>query len=122
MDTCRVGARAPRRCPWPEHHITPDLSRGLGARLDSVRRWERRQQLLEMAFGVFSSAGVVELRLQREADVSSVGDLLLYSLDELEAIATRKGGMPALVEEKWRKVYKASAPRGLFTMPQWRAA
>jgi hypothetical protein len=53
---------------------------------------------------------VVELRLQQEADVSSVGDLLLYSLDELEAIAARKGGMPALVEEKWRKDYNASAP------------
>jgi hypothetical protein len=95
--------------------IAPDLGRGLGARLDSLKRWEWRQQLLEMALGVFTSAGVVELRLHRESDVSRVGDLLLYSLDELEAIAADKGGIRALLDEKWRKVYKTGAPGG-FTL------
>jgi hypothetical protein len=95
--------------------IAPDLSRGMGARLDSLKRWERRQMLLEMALGVFTSAGVVELRLQREADVSRVSDLLIYSLDELEAIADEKGSIRQLLEEKWCKVYKAHAPRGLFS-------
>jgi hypothetical protein len=85
----------------------------MGARLDSLKRWERRQQLLDMALGVFTSAGVVELQ---EADVSRVGDLLLYSLDDLEAIARDKGGIRALLDEKWRKVYKANAPRGLCSM------
>jgi len=36
-------------------------------------------------------------------------------LDELEAIPDEKGGVCPLLEEKWRKVYKTAAPRGLFT-------
>lgn len=95
--------------------ITPDIGRGMGARLDSLTRWKRRQKLLEMALGVFTSAGVVELQLQREADVSRVSDLLVYSLDELEAIADEKGSIRRLLDEKWCKVYKAHAPRGLFS-------
>jgi len=31
--------------------------------------------------------------VQREADVSNLGDLLLYSLDDLEEIATAKGSV-----------------------------
>jgi hypothetical protein len=95
--------------------IMPDLARGMGAQLDSLKRWKRRQMLLEMALGVFTSAGVVELQLQREADVSRVSDLLIYSLDELEAIAEEKGSIRRLLDEKWQKVYKANAPRGLFS-------
>jgi hypothetical protein len=57
----------------------------------------------------------VELQLQREADVSRVSDLLIYSLDELEAIAEEKGSIRRLLDEKWSKVYKATAPRGLFS-------
>jgi hypothetical protein len=53
--------------------------------------------------------------VQREADVSNLGDLLLYSLDDLEEIAAQKGGIRQLLDEKWRKVYKANAPRGLFS-------
>lgn len=37
------------------------------------------------------------------------------SLEELEAVAEKKGGIRRLLDEKWSKVYKASAPRGLFT-------
>jgi hypothetical protein len=95
--------------------IQPDLSRGMGARLDSLKRWERRQMLLEMALGIFTSAGVIELKLHREADVSSVSDLLVYSLDELEAIAAEKGSIRQLLAEKWCKVYKANDPREMFT-------
>ena len=75
-----------------------------------------------MALGVFTSAGVVHLRVQREADVSNLGDLLLYSLDDLEDIAAEKGGIRHLLDEKWRKVYQANAPRGLFTKGEMRAA
>ncbi len=75
-----------------------------------------------MALGVFSSAGMVHLQVQREADVSNVGDLLLYSIDDLEEIAAEKGGIRHLLDEKWRKVYKANAPRGLFTISEMRAA
>jgi hypothetical protein len=95
--------------------LTPDVRQGLGARLDTPTRAQKRQQLLHMALGVFTSAGVAHLRMQREADVSNLGDLLLYSLDELEAIAAEKGGVRQLLDEKWRKVYKANAPRRLFT-------
>jgi hypothetical protein len=95
--------------------IAPDLSRGMGARLDALERTRKREQLLEMALGVFDAAGVVRLRLHREADVASVSDLLVYSLAELEAVAERKGGIRRLLGEKWAKVYKASSPRDLFT-------
>lgn len=75
-----------------------------------------------MALGVFDAAGVVRLRLRREVDVYSVGDLLVYSLDELEAVAERKGGVRRLLDEKWAKVYKASTPRGHSSKSGIRAA
>jgi hypothetical protein len=54
--------------------------------------------------------------------VSNLGDLLLYSLDDLEEIAAKKGGIRHILDEKWCKVYKANAPRGLFTQREMRAA
>ena len=98
----------------------PDLHRGLGARLDTPTRAEKRAQLLDMALGVFTSAGVVHLRVQREADVSNLGDLLLYSLDDLEDIAAEKGGIRQLLDEKWRKVYQGE--RSTRTLHQGRDA
>ncbi|HEX5441144.1 MAG TPA: hypothetical protein VFW76_09680 [Ktedonobacterales bacterium] len=86
----------------------------MGARLDTPTSATKRKLLLDMALGVFTSAGVAHLRVQREADVSNLGDLLLCNLDELEQIAAEKGGIRSLLDEKWRKVYKASSPRGLF--------
>jgi hypothetical protein len=103
-------------------HLMPDVRLGLGARLDTPTRAEKRAQLLDMALGVFTSAGVVHLRVQREADVANLGDLLLYSLDDLEEIAAVKGGIHQLLDEKWRKVYQANAPRGLFTKDEMQAA
>jgi hypothetical protein len=102
--------------------LTPDLSRGMGARLDALARTRKREQLLEMALGVFDAAGVVLLRLHREADVASVSDLLVYSLEEWEVVAEQKGGIRRLLDEKWAKVYKAQAPRGLFTRSELRQA
>jgi len=75
-----------------------------------------------MALGVFSSVGVVHLRVQREAELTHVGDLLLYSLDDLEDIAAEKEGVRQLLDEKWRKVYRANAPRGLFRREEMQAA
>jgi hypothetical protein len=95
--------------------LMPDVRNGLGARLDTSTRAAKRTLLLDMALGVFTSAGVTHLRVQREADVSNLGDLLLYSLDELETIAAEKGGIRTLLDENWRKVYQTNAPRGLFT-------
>jgi hypothetical protein len=66
-------------------------------------RAEKRHQLLDMALGVFTSAGVVHLRVQGEADVANLGDLLLYSLDDLEDIAREKGGIRQLLDEKWAR-------------------
>jgi hypothetical protein len=66
--------------------------------------------------------GVVRLRLHREADISSVSDLLVYSLDELEAVAQAKGGIRRLLDEKWTRVYKASSPRDLFTRSELQRA
>ncbi|HEV8190198.1 MAG TPA: hypothetical protein VGP82_01750 [Ktedonobacterales bacterium] len=102
--------------------LTPDLQRGLGARLDTPTRAEKRAMLLDMALGVFTSVGVVHLRLQREADAFNLGDLLLYSLDDLEEIAAKRGGVQQLRDEKWRKVYRANTPRGLFTRDEMWAA
>jgi hypothetical protein len=102
--------------------LTPDCLRGMGARLDTLERTKKREQLLEMALEVFDAAGGVRLRLHREADVSSVSDLLVYSLDELEAVAEQKGGIRRLLDEKWAKVYIAGSPRCLFTRAERRAA
>jgi hypothetical protein len=75
-----------------------------------------------MALGVFTSAGVVHLRVQREADVANLGDLVLFSLNDLEEIAAKKGGIRLLLDEKRRKAYKTGVPRGLFTQDELRAA
>ena len=102
--------------------LMPDLSRGMGARLDVLARTRKREQLLEMALGVFDAAGVVRLQLHREADVASVSDLVVYSLEELEAVAEAKGGIRRLLDEKWAKVYKAQSSRCLFTSSELRQA
>lgn len=100
----------------------PVVRQGLGARLDQMSRAEKRAQLLHMALGVFTSSGVVHLRVQLDPNVSTLGDLLLYSLDELEEIAAQKGGIAQLLDEKWCHVYQANNPRGLFTKSEMRAA
>ncbi len=46
----------------------------------------------------------------------------LHWLGNLEKIAADKGGIRQLLDEKWRKVYRANAPRGLFTRGEMRAA
>ncbi|HEV8194663.1 MAG TPA: hypothetical protein VGP82_24690 [Ktedonobacterales bacterium] len=67
-----------------------------------------------MARGVCTSAGVVRLQVQRKADVSNLGDLLLYSLDDLEDTAVKRGGIRPLIDEQRRNVYNANAsPRSL---------
>ncbi len=45
-----------------------------------------------------------------------------HSLDELEATADEKSGSMALLDAKWRKVYKAASPRGLVTKTEMRVA
>lgn len=60
--------------------LAPDVRRG--ERLDTPTRAAKRKLLLNMALGVFTNADVAHLRVQHEADVANLGDLLLYSLDE----------------------------------------
>jgi hypothetical protein len=94
--------------------IAIELAGEAEAGLDITARAERRAVLLDMALSVLASAGVVHLRVQREADVSNLGDL--------EELAAAKGGIRQLLDEKWRKVYRANAARGLFTMDKMRAS
>jgi hypothetical protein len=54
----------------------------------------------EVALGVFTSAGVAHLQVQREADMANVSDLLRYSLDEVEVITAEKGGIRTLLGEE----------------------
>ena len=49
--------------------LASDVRSGLGARLDTPTSATKRKLLLDMALGVFTSAGVAHLRVQREADV-----------------------------------------------------
>ena len=107
---------------WPSLPLAPDVRSNLGARLDMPTRATKRKLLLAIALDVFTSAGVTHLRVQREADVSNLGDLPLYSLDEPENIAAEKGGIRQLLDEKWRKVYKAGTPRGLFSVAEMQVA
>jgi hypothetical protein len=102
--------------------LMPDLQRGLGALLDTATCVEKRRLLPDMALGIFTSAGVAHPRMQREANVSNLGDVLLFSLDDFEEVAAGKGSIRHLLDEKWRKVYKANIPRGVFTTGEVRAA
>jgi hypothetical protein len=88
----------------------------MGARLDHLRKVE---QVLAMALGIFTSVGVVSSELPQ---VASVADLLCTVIDDLEAVATANGGIGQLLHDKRAKVYKAYAPRGLFTSRSRRAA
>ena len=89
---------------------------GMGASLDRLQKVE---ELLGMALGVFTSAGVVRATL---TDVGSVAELLSVMLEDFEALARQKGGMAQLLFDKRCKVYKARSSRGLFTTHRARAA
>src|SRR5260370_42537785 len=67
---------------------------GMGATLDRVRKVE---DLLNMALGVFTSAGVVHSSL---SGMTSVADLLGLLLEDFEVLAKEKGGMAQLLFEK----------------------
>jgi len=80
-----------------------------------------------MALGVFTSADAWSTCECSARPTGLIrGDLLLYSidysLDDLEQIAAQKGAVRQLLDETWRKVYQANAPRGLFTASEVRVA
>ena len=43
-------------------------------------------------------------------------------LDNLGEFAAEQGGIRQLLDELWRKVYKANSPRGLFRSTELKAA
>ena len=65
---------------WPSLPPRARCAERFGARLDMPTRATQRKPLLDMALSIFTSAGVAHLRVQHEANVSNLGDLLLYSL------------------------------------------
>jgi hypothetical protein len=62
-----------------------------------------------MALGVFTSAGGARLRVQREAGVDNLVDLLLHSFDDLAAIAAVKGGIRQLLAKETRSGARSRA-------------
>ncbi len=48
--------------------------------------------------------------------------LLVFNLDEPEAVAERKGSIRRLLDEKWANAYKMASPRGLFALHEQRRA
>jgi hypothetical protein len=78
-----------------------------------LKRTTKREQSLEMALGVLGAAGVIRLRLNREAGVFLVSDLLAFALAELEQVAEAEGGVRWLPAEEWTKVHKVHSLRGL---------
>ena len=99
----------------------PDLERGLGARVTLPPAGEAGAAAGHGA-GRLHQCGGRPPAGAAGGRCLHLGDLLLYSLDDLEEIAAEKGGIRALLDEKWRKVYQANAPRRLFTTSEMRAA
>jgi hypothetical protein len=48
--------------------------------------------------------------------------LLVFNLDEPEAVAERKGSIRRLLDEKWANAYKVASPSGLFILREQRRA
>lgn len=66
---------------------------------------------VEQLLGIFTSSGVVQAQLPH---VATVADFLCTIIDDLELVASAKGGIGQLLHDKRAKVYKAYSSRGLF--------
>jgi hypothetical protein len=98
----RYEARYGRVSAWVERG-------GMGAHLERAERVRHRVQML---LGIFAARGVLPLHLK---PATSVGELLMQHLDDLEAEAETKGGLTQVLIHHFAKAYKVSAPRDLFT-------
>ncbi len=99
--------RITRRCAHYEESgraVPRWVRRGMGERFARVRQVEHRVQML---LGVLSAKGVLPLEFK---PASSVGDLLVQHLGELEAEAERKGGVEQVLADHFAKVYKVRLP------------
>jgi hypothetical protein len=83
--------------------------RGMGVRDDQLPACV---QLLDMALGVFTSAGVVTL--QGLDDYRAVEDVMADMLTDLEAMAQEKGGVSQLLTDKWQKRFKLAIAHKLY--------
>lgn len=68
-----------------------------------MRYYEQVDHLAKMALGVLTSIGVTKGELP---PFTHVADLLEYLCDDLEVIASEKGGVGQMLYDKWCKVYK----------------
>jgi hypothetical protein len=83
------------------------IERGMGERLERVEQVRHRVQML---LGICSARGVLPLELK---PAYNVADLLEQHLDDLEAEAAAKGGLPQLMADHFAKVYRVAAPASL---------
>lgn len=83
--------------------------RGMGVRDDQL---DTCTQLLDMAVGVFTSAGVVSLA--GFEDCQAIEDVVAGVLTELEDVAKEKGGVSQLLEDKWQKRFKLAVAHKLY--------
>jgi hypothetical protein len=86
------------------------VERGMGERLERVEQVRHRVQML---LGIFSARGVLPLELK---PAHNVADLVEQHLDDLEAEAAAKGGVPQVMADHFEKVYRVAAPRDLFNL------
>jgi hypothetical protein len=85
------------------------VERGMGERLERLEHVRHRVQML---LGICSARGVLLLELK---PAHNVADLLEQHLDDLEAEAEAKGGVPQVMADHFEKVYRVAAPRRLLT-------
>ncbi len=85
-------------------YVPPWVERGMGA---LIERAEQRRHRVQMLLGVAGARGVLPLELK---GVTSVADLLLQHLDDLEAEANEHGGIQAVLRNHFAKTYKANPP------------
>jgi hypothetical protein len=78
----------------------------------ALERPERVRHRLQTLLGVFDAYGVTAQQIK---PVVSVGDLVSQHLDALEAEAFEKGGIAQLLHDHFQKIYKVSAPMGVFS-------
>jgi hypothetical protein len=64
---------------------------------------EELEHRVQMLLGVFAAKGVLPLEFK---PAHSVGDLLTQHLEELDSEAEAKGGVPALLEDHFARVYR----------------
>jgi hypothetical protein len=86
------------------------IEEGRGVALEKPDRVRHRLQTL---LGVFDSYGVTAQQIK---PVVSVADLLQQHLEALETEAEEKGGVAQLLHDHFQRLYKVSAPIGMFDL------